>query len=272
MKRNLVLVAILVVVLALSLVACQTHVHTFSQDWEGDDNNHWHKATCEHSDEKGDLAPHSFDSNGKCVCGKTIDPDDLPNHVHVYTNMWMFDTTNHWHGAKCKHYTQQTEKEQHTFVDGVCSVCGAWEDFSTTFVNVLSQAEVWNYYWTVENFDLGDMSGDGSNFLVNSGELKLSINKDGEISGNGSLFVTITPNEAGENKTAQASMKCVVEDGVLYAIATETGEEDVYFKTTLQSLLAASGTDVVSEMQQAFAQIDFSLDEVYDYLNQAKYY
>lgn len=271
MKRNLVLVALLVVVLALSLVACN-HVHTYWEAWEYDELEHWHKASCEHSDEKGDLAPHSFNDKGECVCGYKVDPEDLPNHVHPYSKMWMFDETNHWHGAICKHYSEQTATARHTFVDGVCSVCGAWENFSATFLSVLSQSEVWNYYWTAENFNLGDVNEDGTNILVNKGEIKLALSKDGAISGNGSMFVTITPNEAGESDSVQASMKCVIEDGVLYAISSETGKENVYFKTDLQRLIAQGETDVIAEIQNAFEQMDYNMGEIYGYLNQAKYY
>ena len=53
----------------VAFVACDMHKHTFSQEWVGDETYHWHPATCEHTDEMGNKAEHSFDSNGKCsVC------------------------------------------------------------------------------------------------------------------------------------------------------------------------------------------------------------
>lgn len=36
------------------------HSHTFSTKWESDADNHWHPATCEHTDEVSFLAPHIF--------------------------------------------------------------------------------------------------------------------------------------------------------------------------------------------------------------------
>lgn len=36
------------------------HVHTFSSEWSSDDNQHWHAATCEHSNEKGSVSNHTF--------------------------------------------------------------------------------------------------------------------------------------------------------------------------------------------------------------------
>lgn len=42
-------------------VAQLSHVHTFNESkWENDENNHWHAATCAHTDEKKDFAPHTW--------------------------------------------------------------------------------------------------------------------------------------------------------------------------------------------------------------------
>ena len=42
-------------------VAQLSHVHTFNESkWESDENNHWHAATCAHTDEKKDFAPHTW--------------------------------------------------------------------------------------------------------------------------------------------------------------------------------------------------------------------
>ena len=46
------------------------HIHTFAEQYSFDAANHWHLATCEHTEEKGDLGAHQFDANSKCtVCG-----------------------------------------------------------------------------------------------------------------------------------------------------------------------------------------------------------
>ena len=76
--------------------------HTYSTEWTYDETNHWHKATCEHTDEKGDLGPHRWDDgkitkdaghavNGEklytCVdCGyqKT---EVIPGQAHEYNQM-----------------------------------------------------------------------------------------------------------------------------------------------------------------------------------------
>lgn len=47
------------------------HVHTFNDKvWQTDENNHWHPATCAHTDEKGSLGKHVWDE------GKTSIPAD----------------------------------------------------------------------------------------------------------------------------------------------------------------------------------------------------
>ncbi|MCQ2771509.1 MAG: hypothetical protein MJ236_06930, partial [Clostridia bacterium] len=36
------------------------HEHTYSSEWSFDDNNHWHDATCEHTERKSGLLLHNF--------------------------------------------------------------------------------------------------------------------------------------------------------------------------------------------------------------------
>ncbi len=83
MKKKL-LVSIISIVCLLAcvfgLVACNgtnidkppvpKHEHTYSEEWKSDANNHWHAATCEHTNEKSDVAAHIDENNdGKCdIC------------------------------------------------------------------------------------------------------------------------------------------------------------------------------------------------------------
>lgn len=57
---------------SVTLFGCG-HTHTFSDQWKNDDpSGHWYEATCEHTDEKKDFAPHVYsgDKDGDCdVCG-----------------------------------------------------------------------------------------------------------------------------------------------------------------------------------------------------------
>lgn len=45
---------------SLSTNSSTIHVHTFEKEYTHDDSHHWHKATCEHSEEKGDYDIHTF--------------------------------------------------------------------------------------------------------------------------------------------------------------------------------------------------------------------
>ena len=53
-----------------------SHEHTFEDVLTYDDNEHYYKATCEHTEEKKGAAPHSHDKyTGACVCGHTVEVD-----------------------------------------------------------------------------------------------------------------------------------------------------------------------------------------------------
>lgn len=68
--------------------------HSFATEWTSDDVNHWHAATCEHTDLVSDLAEHSWgsvvkNSNGTAtytcrICGKVV-TKDLPSTVRMIT-------------------------------------------------------------------------------------------------------------------------------------------------------------------------------------------
>lgn len=52
------------VLLALMVIcSCNqepVHQHSFSDDWSYDETNHWHAATCDHSEEKSDIGQHEW--------------------------------------------------------------------------------------------------------------------------------------------------------------------------------------------------------------------
>lgn len=61
MKKRITLLLALVLAIscAFGMIGCG-HTHTFSSDWTSDAENHWHVATCEHTEEISDKAAHSF--------------------------------------------------------------------------------------------------------------------------------------------------------------------------------------------------------------------
>ena len=106
----------LVMAMASMLVACG-HEHTFATEWKSDATNHWHAATCEHTDEVADKAAHTFSGEKCTVCGY-----EKP-HEHTYATTWSSDETNHWHAATCGHTNEKKDSAAHTFDGRKCTVC-----------------------------------------------------------------------------------------------------------------------------------------------------
>ncbi|MCQ2801978.1 MAG: hypothetical protein MJ222_05090 [Bacilli bacterium] len=68
MKQNSkILVTMLTTTLFAGVLSGCGHEHTFSDAWSSDKENHWHAATCEHTDEKKDLGAH-VDADGNYIC------------------------------------------------------------------------------------------------------------------------------------------------------------------------------------------------------------
>lgn len=111
--------------IALALVACQNtqeepHTHTYADVWSYDEDGHWYAATCEHTQEKANVATHTDEQNdGICdVCGYGSD------HKHEFAQEWSSDAENHWHAAACGHDVKDVlgaHKDENN--DDRCDVC-----------------------------------------------------------------------------------------------------------------------------------------------------
>ena len=125
------------------------HEHEFSTEWTSDDNNHWHAATCEHTEELADLAPHTDSGNdGVCdVCGKTYYTPVIP-HEHEFSTEWTSDDNNHWHAATCEHTEEIADLASHTDSgnDGVCDTCG-----KTYYTPVIPHEHEYSTEWTSDD-------------------------------------------------------------------------------------------------------------------------
>ena len=113
----------ILIVLSLMLLFSCGHTHTYSSEWEYDENNHWHAADCEHTEERSGEAPHGdTDSDGECdECGYT-----LP-HQHTYdTTRWERNDMEHWNPSSCGHTNEVGNKASHYDGDGnnLCDTCG----------------------------------------------------------------------------------------------------------------------------------------------------
>ena len=101
------------------------HEHTFATSWTHDETNHWHTATCEHTELTSGLAVHSYGDDNICDdCGYEK-PAPVVVHEHTYSNVWSKDETNHWHASTCEHTDLTKDFGAHVFGDdNICDVCG----------------------------------------------------------------------------------------------------------------------------------------------------
>ena len=69
MKKLLSALALCSVLTAsVVMTGCGEHEHTFEEAWTYDATYHWHKATCEHTDEKSDYAEHVYTNDYDVDC------------------------------------------------------------------------------------------------------------------------------------------------------------------------------------------------------------
>lgn len=114
------------------------HKHTFDMTkWSYNAENHWHPATCGHTDEKKDLGAHVWNEGVvttqptettegvktyTCTtCGNTKTATiGMLDHVHTFdTERWDHDAENHWHPATCAHTSEKKDLAAHKWNDGV---------------------------------------------------------------------------------------------------------------------------------------------------------
>ena len=115
MKRALAftLMVLAIMIIAVSCEEPQAHVHTYSEKWECDENYHWHEATCEHTDEKGDKAKHTWGDwvvdekatetkegsrHHVCTVCNYEAKETIPvvGHVHTPSSSYKSDDDGHW--------------------------------------------------------------------------------------------------------------------------------------------------------------------------------
>ena len=99
---------------------CGKHTHTYSEEWTTTAEQHWHAATCIHTNMKQALAPH-FDSNNDFIC----DVCKYVIHTHTGEAEWTYDVEGHWHKATCEHTDARVDYADHSDGngDGKCDVC-----------------------------------------------------------------------------------------------------------------------------------------------------
>ncbi|MBQ9707528.1 MAG: bacterial Ig-like domain-containing protein [Clostridia bacterium] len=134
--KLLTVFALVFVMVASLLTACQVHEHTFSNDWSNDTQYHWHAATCEHSDEVSQKGAHEdLNNDGACdICA-------YASCTHTYADEWSSNKLNHWKEATCGHNVKGSEAAHADGNgDGLCDTCNyECGDHKHTY------AEEWSY-------------------------------------------------------------------------------------------------------------------------------
>lgn len=96
------------------------HTHTWSTEWSGDEDSHWHACTGEgctaiadealHTWDEGEVTtPATYDAAGvrtyTCeVCGRERE-EAIAQLEHTYATEWTYDDDNHWHACTDEGYT-----------------------------------------------------------------------------------------------------------------------------------------------------------------------
>ena len=139
-----------IVIVALAVVGCSTgHRHTYSNKWSYNTTQHWHKATCEHTDMKRDVENHNF-SNDKCtVCGyikntPVPDPDDGSETDWEFGDNVSRNNANFYEGYSAE------EKELYYTLWDENTVINVEIDISAHELQMLNEAYE---YWRDHNHD-----------------------------------------------------------------------------------------------------------------------
>ena len=252
MKRFLsVVLSIMIVVAMLGLVACDnvptdTHTHTFATEWSKNDTEHWHAATCEHTDEVSDRAAHDFnvevtrtataEQAGEAVytckvCGfsKT---EALPYEGHQHVIGWTATLGEHDQSYIC--CDQQIENPQHgahTYNDQmICTVCGRYSvvDDAREKLN----KGLFSYTLVVENINLplSLISDSNPDITIDSGAFKLGLDENymltlvGTFSGTYGEYIEVGAGDDGKDKvTSQIGGTIVIDNNKLYLIGKNEG-------------------------------------------------
>ncbi len=223
-------------------VAKLAHTHKFDDSvWANDDLNHWHPATCSHTDEKSSFETHVWnegvittpateETEGvktyTCTtCGNTkTSAIGRLDHVHTFNmNAWAFDGENHWHPATCAHSDEKKNLASHGWNEGVvttpanygvegvktytCSVC------STTRTESIPALSPKNNTIAIESGLSLDKIYDGT--VVALDPEKVNRNGDGAITIEykpleGDAYTAEAPKNAGEY-TVRASVAATAE-------------------------------------------------------------
>lgn len=108
---------------ACNVCGSTAHVHKYNVNlWLSDVYEHWHPATCSHSNQHGERAEHDFgDGESEClVCGEEY-------HEHTFdTSKRLSDENYHWYNVTCEHAGIKGNMAPHIYRENsnACVYCG----------------------------------------------------------------------------------------------------------------------------------------------------
>ena len=108
-------------------IAKLEHTHTFAETWTSDEANHWHVATCEHTEEVSGKAAHAF---GEWTVTKDPTCTETGSKKRICT--------------VCGHEAKEEIAAEHRYDSGnICSVCGLPEGFVKVTGITINGDETW---------------------------------------------------------------------------------------------------------------------------------
>ena len=162
------LLSIMIICLVFVFVACEQeegHKHEYSAEWTYDEDSHWHKATCEHTEEIKDKEEHSW-GEGETIKEPTHDKEGLkkytcsicsavkeerikpteptgpmePTEKHNYKlrEKWGKDDECHWHTLVCADCGDEKIEDEAVHIwdeNGKCNVCDYVKDLLQFKIN-----------------------------------------------------------------------------------------------------------------------------------------
>jgi len=127
-------------VLEKGKVTPATHEHDYSEEWESDDNQHWHECKCENKSEVADHTPiivgkveaeefkEGYTGDTICeICEKVLEKGKVTpaTHEHDYSEEWESDDNQHWHECECG---ETTEKAEHVYDESKSDQTKHWDE------------------------------------------------------------------------------------------------------------------------------------------------
>ena len=316
MKKYLsIILALMLVVALLGMVACEivpgdTHQHTYATEWSTSETEHWHVATCEHTTEVSDRAPHSFvvevtrvataTESGlavyTCTVCKYSKYTELPygNHEHIVG----WERNRNVHTQKyicCDVEMPEPQHGNHTYNDQmVCSVCGKYsvvEDIRDKL-----NKGMFSYTLALDNINvpLSEIAENkDKDIAINSGAFRVGLDENCMLTLVGTFAGTVSeeiPVGAGKNDidvvTSNIGGTIIIDQNKVYlmysaddgAIEWEKPADD---SEDGFSLIACQQTEVynVFDLNKRFVDIgiddfngmwDMVLELAYDYSNEIK--